>query len=199
MKKKNRAVAAAASEADRETTTDLLVESGNQPLASDRVLIDHLPGVAFARALIVSAGRAQAAHHLQQLQPGAALTAWFIDLHQAERAKATLPESVDVVCSADLPEGEIDLAALAFSMRGEAELTRELLQQSHERLNVGGTLVASVDNPRDSWLREQLEPMFDKVTCIDADAGRLYVARKTGPLKRLRNFQAKLSFAMKSD
>lgn len=198
MKRKKSAAASPDSDHEADVGSDIYSdqasENDNHPLPSDRVLIDKLPELAFTRALVISSGRAQAANHLRQLQPDAKLTAWYIDLHQSERAKRTLPDDVEVVCTADLPTGEIDLAALAISMRGEAELTRELLQQSHERLSVGGTLAASVDNPRDSWLREQLEPMFDKVTCIDADNGRLYVARKTGPLKRVRNFQAEVVF-----
>ncbi len=166
----------------------------NLPLPSDRVLIENLPELSFSRALLVSAGRAQVADTLLQRQPAARLEAWYIDLHQAEQARISLPENVVVTCAADLPPDEVDLAALAISMRGEAELTRELLQQSHERLTVGGTLVASVDNPRDSWLREQLESMFDKVTCVDAAKGRVYIARKTGPLRRTRNFQAEVVF-----
>lgn len=199
MKRKNSAAAStkandhAAGDSDDQSSHEA-GDYGNAPLPSDRVLIEKLPELSFKRALIVSSGRAQLANHLRELWPDAALATWYIDLHQANRAKSTLPADVEVICSADLPEGEVDLAALAISMRGEAELTRELLQQSHERLSVGGTLAASVDNPRDSWLREQLEPMFDKVTCIDAENGRLYVAKKTGPLKRLRNFQAEVVF-----
>ncbi len=187
MKRKNTAAALVTSSDQAESAT-------NVPLPSDRVLIDKLPEVAFSNALVISAGRAQSAAHLRQLQPAARLTAWYIDLHQAQQAKHTLPADIEVICAADLPDAEIDLAALAISMRGEAELTRELLQQAHERLIVGGTLVAAVDNPRDSWLREQLEPMFDKVTCIDAEEGRLYLGRKTGPLRRARNFQAEVVF-----
>ncbi len=187
MKKKHREDAS-------QTAIDENVAPSNLPLRSDRVLIDKLPEIEFQRALIVSSGRAQVAELLRQRSPDARLTAWYIDLHQATQAQSTLPGDIEVVCSADLPTGEIDLAALAISMRGEAELTRELLQQSHERLSVGGSLVAAVDNPRDSWLREQLEPMFDKVTCIDAEDGRMYVGRKTGPLRRARNFQGEVVF-----
>ena len=187
MKKKNTAAALAGSMETEPATT-------NHPLVSDRVLIDKMPELAVTRGLVVSAGRAQVAEHLRQRFPQAKLTAWYIDHHQAQRAQATLPSDVEVVCSSDLPLAEIDLAALAISMRGEAELTRELLQQSHERLSVGGTLIASVDNARDTWLREQMEGMFDKVTCIDAEQGRVYVSRKTGPLKRIRNFAAEVVF-----
>lgn len=196
MKRKNSAAVTAAGTDASElgSENEPSQDNGNAPLPSDRILIEKLPELSFARALIVSSGRAQLANHLRILKPHSQLTTWYIDLHQANRAKSTLPEDVETVCAADLPPGEVELAALAISMRGEAELTRELIQQSYERLIVGGALVASVDNPRDSWLREQLEPMFDKVTCIDADGGRLYIGRKSGPLKRVRSFQAEVVF-----
>lgn len=166
----------------------------SQPLPSEQTLIEKLPQVDFQRALVLSSGRAQLASFLLERNPSSVISAWYIDLHQATLAKAALPEVIDVACTADLPEGSIELVTFAVSMRGEAELTRDLLQQAHERLVEGGTLAASVDNPRDQWLREQLEPMFDKVTCVDALQGRLYIARKTKPLRKLRNFQAQVVF-----
>ncbi len=36
--------------------------------------------------------------------------------------------------------------------------------------------------------------MFGKVTVIEAERGRLYVARKTKPLRRMRNFEAEVVF-----
>ncbi len=135
LKKKNSAAPAAVSDAVSDEHPN-----DNLPLVSDRVLIENLPELTVTRGLIVSAGRAQLAQRLLEQQPDAKLSAWYIDLHQAERAQSTLPAAVEVVCSADLPPGDIDLAALAISKRGEAELTRELLQQSHERLIVGGVL-----------------------------------------------------------
>lgn len=164
------------------------------PLPSEQALIEQLPPVGFAQALVLSPGRGQLATSLLERNSQAEVTAWYLDLHQAELARASLPEAVRVECLPDLPEARCDLVAFPISMRGEAELTRDLLQQAHSRLQDGGTLVASVDNPRDKWLREQLEPMFDKVTCIDASQGRVYVGRKTKPLKKLRNFNAEVVF-----
>jgi 16S rRNA (guanine1207-N2)-methyltransferase len=165
-----------------------------QPLPSEMLLMEHLPAADFQNALVLSPGRAQIAALLLERSPQAQLTAWYIDLHQAALARAALDDRVRVECSADLPDQTYELVAFPILMRGEAELTRDLLQQAHERLSQGGLLAVSVDNPRDQWLREQLEPMFDKVTCITADEGRVYLARKTKPLRKLRNFQAEIVF-----
>ena len=159
-----------------------------------------MPAIDFQRGLILSSGRAQCAYALRDRQPTCRLVAWYLDLYQAIRARESLisdgipSESLRVECSADLPAEEFDLVAFPVSMRGEAELTRDLLQQSHQRLVDGGWLLASVDNPRDHWLRELLETIFDKVTCIDAETGRLYASRKRGPLRKLRNFTAEIVF-----
>ena len=168
--------------------------TGVQPLPSEQALIENLPPLGFERALILSPGRAQVAATLRQRNDECQLTAWYIDLHQASLARAALGEQVRVECSADLPDESFDLVVFAVLMRGEAELTRDLLQQAHMRLVDGGVLVASVDNPRDQWLREQLDGMFDKVTCINSDLGRVYVSRKTKPLRKVRNFQAEVVF-----
>lgn len=164
-----------------------------EPLPSEQVLIEKLPEVDFKRALVISAGRAQVASLLHQRNPQSSLTAWYLDLHHATQARGQ-DRPIHIECSSDLPAGSFDLVVFAISMRGEAELTRELLQQSHQRLNVGGALIASVDNPRDQWLREQMEPMFDKVTCIQAEQGRVYIGRKTKGLRKVRNFAAEIVF-----
>ena len=83
-----------------------------------------------------------------------------------------------------------DLAALPTSMRGEAELTRDLLQLAHIRLADGGRLVASTDNPQDRWLHAELGKLFDKVTVIAEARGVAYAATKHGPLRKAKNFAA---------
>ncbi len=75
--------------------------------------------------------RAQLAQRLIAMQPTARISAWYIDLYQADQARSVLPTSVEVVCTADLPAAEVEFCALAISKRGEAELTRDLLQQAH--------------------------------------------------------------------
>ena len=180
--------------------SDLAIVKSAKPAAtvmpawpSEQALINHLPDCTVQSALVVSLGRAQLASVLLEKNPQARVTGWFLDLHQASLARASLVASqIHIICAADLPDERFDFIAIAVSVRGEAELTRDLLQQAHERLQAGGTLITAVDNPRDQWLREQLEPMFDKVTCIDAEHSRVYIGRKSKPLRKLRNFQAEV-------
>ena len=151
--------------------------------------------IAGERILSTTLGRAQAAHELAIERPGARVACWFLDQHQqrlatAERQLANLSLS----CEPDLPEQEIDLAVLPFSMRGEAELTRDLLQSAIQRLKLGGKLVAATDNPRDDWLREQLGIWFKKVTKHAFDDGVVYVVTKQEPLKKVKNFRAEFVF-----
>ena len=167
------------------------------PLISEQALIDSYPGFPVARGLVISSGRGQAAWKLARDFPEASVALWYADLHDArlaEEAARTEGAAVDVLSAADLPAATYDVIAMPILMRGEAELTRDLLQQAHQRLADGGWLVATVDNPRDQWLHEQLRTMFDKVTCHDTQRARVYWARKTKPLKRVRNFTCEFAF-----
>ena len=87
-------------------------------------------------------------------------------------------------------EQHYELAVLPTSMRGEAELTRDLLQLSHMRLAGGGRLIVSTDNPKDRWLHAEVGKLFDKVTVIAEPRGVVYAATKTGPLRKAKDFTA---------
>ena len=154
-------------------------------------LVDQLPG---GRAIVVSPGRAQLADQLLTTHGLGHVAAWYLDLHAATEANQTCVDGVEVQCGADLPEGEIDLLAMPILIRGEAELTRELLQQAHQRLIEGGYLAVSVDNPRDQWLHDQMRELFDKVTCQRGSRGCVYWGKKTAPLKKLRDFSCQFVF-----
>lgn len=168
-----------------------------QPLVTEQVLIDALPNFSGDRILVISPGRGQAGWHWLEKHPQAKCTAWYLDLHDATLARE-LAESqgiqMEVSCSADLPAGEVELVAMPVMMRGEAELTRELLQQAYMRLIQGGYLVASVDNPSDSWLHEQMQVLFEKVTVQSQQHGKVYWGKKVAPLKRERDFSCQFQF-----
>src|SRR5690606_5726222 len=87
-----------------------------------------------------------------------------------------------------------DLIAMPVLRRGEVELTRELMQQGHERLALGGFLAVSVDNPKDQWLHEQMQALFDKVTCHRTSQGSAYWGKKTKALKKLKDFSCQFAF-----
>jgi len=97
-------------------------------------------------------------------------------------------------CSADFPAEEFDLVALPVDPRGEAELTRDLLQAGHERLATGGRLISATSAPDDQWLHGEMRKLFDKVTRRPSDEGVLYLATKTAPLKKQKNFDCEFAF-----
>ncbi len=169
------------------------------PLPTEQLLIDALPQLVDQlpdgrRAIVLSPGRAQLADRLLVEHHMSHVAAWYIDLHAATEANRCCIDGVEVQCGADLPEGEMDLVAMPVLKRGEAELTRDLLQQSHERLVEGGYLAASVDNPKDKWLHDQMRELLDKVTCQRGPGGCVYWGKKTSPLKKLRDFSCQFVF-----
>jgi 16S rRNA (guanine1207-N2)-methyltransferase len=81
-----------------------------------------------------------------------------------------------------------------LSRRGDSELTREMLQLGHERLRVGGRMLASIDHVGDHWLLAQLQKLFEKVRRRQGEGGVIYEATKTGPLKKRKNYAAEFAF-----
>lgn len=168
------------------------------PLKSEQLLIEYdLPS--FERALVVSPGRAQLAFHLALAFSQAVVDAWFYDLYPAELVRNTVarssPQSIpNALCSPDLPEHNYQLVAIPLLSRGEAELARDLIQQAHQRLDLGGTLAVSVDNEKDSWLMNQMKEHFKSVSSFRSSQGSVYLAKKTGPIKRVRDFACEFAF-----
>ncbi len=169
------------------------------PLTAEQVLIDALPQwkdrfLSDASALVISPGRAQVSDTIRQLVSPQSVAAWYLDLYEASSVSADSDEELQVVCGPDLPESEYALIAFAVLKRGEAELTRDLLQQAHERLADRGWLVVAVDNPKDHWVHDQLQSMFGKVTCEREPNGCAYLVRKSGKLRKKRDFAASFQF-----
>jgi 16S rRNA (guanine1207-N2)-methyltransferase len=81
-----------------------------------------------------------------------------------------------------------------LSSQGEAELTREWLQEALQRLEAGGVLVTSTDNPRDRWLHAEMRKLFATVTRRESPLGTVYLARRGRPLKRVKDFRCEFAF-----
>jgi len=165
--------------------------------ASEQLLINVVPNLSAPRVLCTTIGRAQFAKALAEVHGESHVQCHFLDLYQAEESRDYLDMTgspVHIVCSPDLPDGEIDLFALPTTRGGEAELTRELLQQGYQRLRDGGTLLASVDNPKDTWLQHEIEKLTRSITRLPKKRGLLYRATKKGPIKRERDFYAEFAF-----
>jgi len=159
-------------------------------------LIDRAGKLPTGRVLCTTAGRGQLAAALATL-PENEVTCWLLDLYQAQEAQrelGRLPGNLHFVCEPDPPPGEYAAAALCLSHKGDAELTRDSLQAACERLAIGGRFIAAIDNPRDQWLHEQLGAMFDKVTRELQRDAVVYLATKTRPLKKHRDYACELAF-----
>ena len=156
-----------------------------------------LPGT---RIICTSIGRGQAAHALATDRPDASVTAWFLDLHHCDTARGSwqpAPAHLTAACAADMPAGPYDLAVIPLLKAGEVELARDILQQALHQLAIGGRLVASVDNARDTWLREQLAATGETVRVRPAAKGVAaiaYVVEKTRALARVRDFSHRFMF-----
>jgi 16S rRNA (guanine1207-N2)-methyltransferase len=148
------------------------------------------------RILCSSLGRGQAAAALANDRPEAEVTLWYLDQYWQQLAATEIGQhpGLSLVCSADLPPGPFDLAVLPFSFRGEAELTRDLIQDAFGRLGIDGHLVVSTDNPRDRWLHDQLREMFPKVTVISLEEAVVYVVKKRADQKRPRPLKCEFAF-----
>src|SRR6516165_8255974 len=134
--------------------------------------------------LCTSQGRAQLADAAARRFPEARVVCHFLDLYRADLARehhTEPPSNLTIACSTDFPPDKAEIAALPMSAQGEAELTRELLEEAHDRLDVGGILLTSTDNPRDRWLHGEMQTLFDTVSRREHPSGAVYAARKTGP------------------
>ena len=149
------------------------------------------------RVVTTTVGRAQAAAGLAQALPTAAVNCWFLDLFQQQLAAEALgagSPNLTLACQTDMPAGPSQLALVPTSKSGEAELARDQLQAAALSLELGGTLIAAVDNPRDQWLREQLADLFPKVTVQPHDDATVYIARKQAELRKVRDFHCEFTF-----
>ncbi|MDZ4849520.1 MAG: methyltransferase [Pirellulaceae bacterium] len=144
----------------------------------------------------VSVGRGQAAEQLAIDRSDAEVVCWYLDGYQANLAKQhvdPLP-NLTIACEADWPAGECDLTIIPISKGGEAELTRDVLQSAYHHLVIGGYLVASVDNPQDRWLHEQLKNYEKSVKVRSFEDAIVYFIQKTTELKKIKDFTCELSF-----
>jgi 16S rRNA G1207 methylase RsmC len=149
-----------------------------------------------------AAGAAERVLSVGQLKPGGAELSGNAAIEWHTRAAAVAGAGVEprfvFACTPDMPPGPFDLAVLPFAKDGEAELTRDILQQAIEQLRIGGHLVAAIDNPRDKWLREQLAATGETVRVRTAEGEKpetiCYVVTKTRELAKRRDFSCTITF-----
>ncbi len=170
-------------------------ELGVRP--QEQLLIDALGAFSPRRVLCTSLGVAQLAAAAAQKFSAATVYCHYLDLYRAEKARRHVGSdlaNLTLGCSSDFPPQSIDLAALPLSAQGEAELTRERLQEAHQRLEAGGVLIASTDNPHDRWLHAEMRKLFATVTRRESSLGSVYLARRGRPPKRVKDFRCEFAF-----
>lgn len=161
---------------------------------AEQLLIETLPRLEGDRVLATTLGRGQFAAACAADSRDNVVCHVF-DVYQAGQAQAHLAgSSVTVQCLADFAPGEYDAVAIPVDMQGEAELTRDLLQAGHERLRIGGHLLAATNNPRDRWLAGEFARLFAKVSRYERPTGIVYAGEKAAPLKKRKSFECEFAF-----
>ena len=185
----------------RRSKSDELPEAGTGPSArpQEQLLIDTIGELSAGEVICNSSGRAQFAVAYAQAYPEARVQCAFFDLYQRERAEqmheGQIPPNLTLLVEPDLPDVEADLVVIVCRKTGESEFTRDLLQQAHNRLKIGGRLVASIDFADDRWLHEELRKVYPKVTRRSyKKQGAVYLATKTEPLKKQKTYDAEFAF-----
>ena len=172
------------------------------PRKAERLLCDLWPdalaGSSPMRVLATTLGRGQAATFIAERHRESAVVLSLLDQFQIDVVRAAnvaAPANLDIRCEPDFTVGDLDAVAIPVSSQGEAELTRERLQDAYLRLKPDGLLLATTDNPRDSWLQEVLESFGPSVRRIPASDGVGYVVRRAeSPPKRVRDFSCEFAF-----
>jgi FkbM family methyltransferase len=167
------------------------------PRPQEQLLIDRLPEREGRQILCTSQGVAQFAHAAAQRFPQTAVHCHYLDLYHAQQTEQLLgdrPPNLAIGCAADFPAQEVDVVALPFAAAGEAELARDQMQAGHLLLRGGGLMLTSTDNPSDTWLHQEMKKLFTRVTRHQTNHGTVYLARKTQPLKKVKNFACEFLF-----
>ncbi|OPZ09445.1 MAG: Ribosomal RNA small subunit methyltransferase C [candidate division BRC1 bacterium ADurb.BinA292] len=170
-------------------------------LAGGRIAITSPKGLHPRNALLVEAAAAAAGSHaltvmepdgmaalvLRGLAPERRVGLWHLDLFHLERAvdvaRQNQIERLEIHTGSELPvlDESPDLIILHTQIDSEAGLTLELVRQAHDRLAAGGKLLTCINNPRDQWLRRQLEKTFGNLTLfIKSKGGLVYSCKRTG-------------------
>jgi 16S rRNA (guanine1207-N2)-methyltransferase len=167
------------------------------PYPQEALLIDAAAEISGARVLCMSPGLAQFAGALARTLPESVVHCTYLDLYRASLASEHWrngPANLRIDCASDLAGDDADVIAFPFSASGDAELTRDLLQSGHERLVLGGKMYAATNNPNDTWLAGELHKLFRKLERRSTSAGVLYIATKTEPVKKHKNFACEFAF-----
>lgn len=141
-----------------------------------------------------TAGRGQLAIALATNHPQREITCQLFDLFLQRQCALVSRPNLHWHCAADFPDRQFDAVALAIGQHGEAEFSRELLQDGWHQLRIGGRLSVATDNPQDRWLAEQFTALGAKVSRQSHEEGIVYWATKREPLRKRKQFACELVF-----
>ena len=153
--------------------------------------MDHVDRIDGPRVLCTTLGRAQFAERAATEIPQSQVSCHLLDLYQAQQTINGIAQRgsrVEVFCSPDFPDGPFDAFAMPIQQQGDGELVCERLQAGFDRLRIGGRLLLSTDNPKDTWLRDELKRHTSDITRIVAPTGIVYVATKRAELKKRKDY-----------
>ena len=182
------------------------MSDGPEPArASEALLFALLPESKIgpqARVWCVSPGRGQLAVEAARASPERQVVVTYVDAFLASIAReaacdrdGVAPANLTVDCEADFPKGPFDAALIPLRAGADSELAWETLQHAYVELKEGGTLIASVDEPRDHWVAGRMDALFgSRVGRKPADDAIAYVGIKRGPLKKVKTFDCEFAF-----
>ncbi len=79
-------------------------------------------------------------------------------------------------------------------LRAKPTWCASFIQQGRQRLTLGGKLYATTPNRDDTWLGEQLGKVLRQCKRRVLPAGVLYVATKTEPLRKVKDYSCEFAF-----
>ena len=146
---------------------EVVFQSPRGLLTAQALLIDALPKRPPGRALFGMDTEGAVALAARALWPGTTVEWFHLDAYVGAKVRRVFEHNqvadVAVCVDEDPPGGPFDVAALAFPASGEGLLMRDTLEAVHDRLRMGGRLVASTDRGPLA-LRRALDKVFGNAT-----------------------------------
>lgn len=150
----------------------------------ERLLVDALPKMIPPRVLTGFDSEGVVAMAVAGLEPTSRVVWTHLDAYVARKVAEVLRRNrqvgrIDAAPRADLPgfvgrgaaaEEPFDLALLPLPAGGEALWARELVEQAHDVLRVGGTLLAATDREA-GFVRDVVRDVFGKADVEAGDRG----------------------------
>ncbi|HAD60654.1 MAG TPA: hypothetical protein DCG12_15525 [Planctomycetaceae bacterium] len=169
---------------------------------SDRLVLDHASEILPGKALLVLLNGSGLASRIISSRPDISWIVHTFDHLFVRSASEALMEATDIpdttpielFCTPDLPEDELDTVVLSTDSRGSGELLRDVIQASLSRLASTGRLLVSTNNPRDHWLHEHLKSVCGRVTVQREGHGVCYIARKPAQEAKQKSYTAEFAF-----